>query len=172
MGSDSGSRFFAGKAIISRHPGAIDWTEISPENSGWLLKTTAQCESRRNFQPWYVCPYRPRNRFPPFVTSSFHVSTFALTKRKDARFNRRCFTDAAAFVNDHFENAEIRRLRADKTSREVSRLLKRLRLHGLIKETGRTYNYYLTRFGKQLIPSGLKLRELVIIPQLDSEYAQ
>ena len=83
----------------------------------------------------------------------------------------RCFMDAAAFVNDHFENAEIRRLRADKTSREVSRLLKRLRLHGLIKEIGRTYNYYLTRFGKQLIPSGLKLRELVIIPQLDSEYA-
>jgi len=53
-----------------------------------------------------------------------------------------------------------------KTSAQVSRLLKRLRLHGLIRKAGRTYKYYLTQFGKQVITTGLKLRELVLIPQL------
>ena len=42
----------------------------------------------------------------------------------------------------------------------------RLRLHGLIKKIGRTCKYYLTQFGKQVITTGLNLRELVIIPQL------
>jgi hypothetical protein len=48
----------------------------------------------------------------------------------------------------------------------MSRLLKRLRLHGLIKKIGHTYKYYLTAFGKDVITAGLKLRQLVIIPQL------
>ena len=48
----------------------------------------------------------------------------------------------------------------------MSRLLKRLRLHGLIRKVGRTCKYYLTQFGKQVITTGLKLRELVVIPQL------
>jgi predicted transcriptional regulator len=70
------------------------------------------------------------------------------------------------------QNKTLRRLLADKTSSQISRLLKRLRPHGLIKKVGRTYKYYLTRFGKQVITTGLNLRKLVIIPQLDSEYAQ
>jgi hypothetical protein len=50
------------------------------------------------------------------------------------------------------QNKTLRRLLADKTSSQISRLLKRLRLHGLIKKVGRTYKYYLTRFGKQSLP--------------------
>ena len=46
----------------------------------------------------------------------------------------------------------------------ISRLLKRLRLHGLIKKIGRAYKYYLNRIRKQVFTNGLKLRELVIIP--------
>lgn len=58
------------------------------------------------------------------------------------------------------------KLLADKSSAQVSRLVKRLRLHGLLKKIGRRYKYYLTRFGKQVITTGTKLRELVAIPQL------
>jgi 4-hydroxy-tetrahydrodipicolinate reductase len=47
-----------------------------------------------------------------------------------------------------------------------SRLLKRLRLHGLIKRVARSYRYYLTAFSKHVIATGLKLKELVLIPQL------
>ena len=36
----------------------------------------------------------------------------------------------------------------------------------LIKKIGHTYKYYLTHFGKEIITPGLKLRELVLIPQL------
>lgn len=52
------------------------------------------------------------------------------------------------------------------SSGQVSRLLKRLRVHGLIKKIGRTYKYYLTPFGKQVIATGLKLKELFLIPEL------
>lgn len=64
------------------------------------------------------------------------------------------------------QNKTLRRYLSAKTSAQVSRLLKRLRLHGLIRKAGRAYKYYLTQFGKQVITAGLKLRELVIIPQL------
>ena len=64
------------------------------------------------------------------------------------------------------QNKTLRRFLPDKNSAQVSRLLKRLRLHGLVKKVGHTYKYYLTQFGKDVLATGLKLRELVIIPQL------
>jgi DNA-binding HxlR family transcriptional regulator len=64
------------------------------------------------------------------------------------------------------QNKSLRRFLPDKSSGQVSRLLKRLRVHGLVKKIGHTYKYYLTSFGKEVIATGLKLRELVIIPQL------
>jgi hypothetical protein len=67
-----------------------------------------------------------------------------------------------------FQNKILRRYLLDKTSTQISRQLKRLRLHGLIKKIGRTYKYYLTSLGKQVIATGLKLKQLFIIPQLVS----
>jgi len=64
------------------------------------------------------------------------------------------------------QNKALRRFLPDKNSGQMSRLLKRLRLHGLIKKVGHAYKYYLTHFGKEVIATGLKLKELVIIPQL------
>jgi hypothetical protein len=64
------------------------------------------------------------------------------------------------------QNKTLRRFLSGKTSAQVSRLLKRLRLHGLIRKAGRTYKYYLTQFGKLVIATGLKLRELFVVPQL------
>ena len=64
------------------------------------------------------------------------------------------------------QNKTLRRSLSGKTPAQISRLLKRLRLHGLIRKVGCTYKYYLTQFGKCVITTGMKLRELVIIPQL------
>ncbi|HYA85631.1 MAG TPA: helix-turn-helix domain-containing protein [Nitrospirota bacterium] len=64
------------------------------------------------------------------------------------------------------QNKDLRRHLIHKTQTQISRQLKRLRLHGLIKKIGRTYKYYLTSFGKLVITTGLKLKNLVIIPQL------
>jgi hypothetical protein len=46
--------------------------------------------------------------------------------------------------------------------------MKRLRTHGLIKKIGKTYKYYLTTFGKQVLALGLKLKNLYVIPELSA----
>ncbi len=65
-----------------------------------------------------------------------------------------------------FQSRNLRYRLKGKTSGQISRLLKRLRVHGLIKKIGKTYKYYLTSLGKQVITLGLKLKQLHIIPQL------
>ena len=64
------------------------------------------------------------------------------------------------------QNKTLRRHLRELNTRQVSRALKRLRTHGLIKKIGHTYKYYVTSFGKEVVATALKLRELVIIPQL------
>ena len=51
-------------------------------------------------------------------------------------------------------------------SGQMSRILRRLRTHGLIKKATHCYKCYLTVLGKQVVALGLKLKELVIIPEL------
>ena len=63
-------------------------------------------------------------------------------------------------------NKLLRRTLKDKTSAQISRILKRMRVHGLIKKAGKTFKYYLTPFGRRTLLTGLKLRELVVIPSL------
>lgn len=77
-----------------------------------------------------------------------------------------CAVARGEFNISGLQNKTLRPFLAGRTSGQVSRLLKRLRLHGLLKKIGHSYKYYLTPFGKAVIATGLKLRELVIIPQL------
>jgi hypothetical protein len=65
-------------------------------------------------------------------------------------------------------NKGLRKRFPHKTSAQVSRMLKRLRIHGLIKKVGRTYHYYLTQMGRTVAIAGTKLKELVLIPQLQA----
>ena len=53
-----------------------------------------------------------------------------------------------------------------KTGSQVTRIMKRLRLHGLIKKVGRTYKYYLTPFGRIVAATALRLRQEIVIPAL------
>jgi hypothetical protein len=70
------------------------------------------------------------------------------------------------------QNKTLRRHLPGLSSGQTSRLLKRLRTHGLVKKIGHTYKYYVTAFGKEVIATAVKLRELVIIPQLALNVAQ
>ncbi|MCJ7752716.1 MAG: MarR family transcriptional regulator, partial [Armatimonadetes bacterium] len=63
-------------------------------------------------------------------------------------------------------NASLRRVLSDRSGPQVSRLLKRLHLHGLIKKIGHTYKYYLSETGRRVALTALKLRHLVVIPSL------
>ena len=65
-----------------------------------------------------------------------------------------------------FSNKSLRKVIKDKKGHQVSRLLKRLRKHGLIKKIGNTYKYYLTALGRRVTATALKLREMYIIPSL------
>lgn len=49
---------------------------------------------------------------------------------------------------------------------KVSRALKRLRLHGIIKKIGNSYSYYVTKLGKRVIAPLLKIKTRIIIPEL------
>ena len=65
-----------------------------------------------------------------------------------------------------FQNKNLRQKLGNKSCAQISRILKRLRTHGLIKKIAYTYKYYLTSLGRKVILSGLKLKELFLIPQL------
>ena len=70
------------------------------------------------------------------------------------------------FTISGLRNKDLRRLVDGRKPAWISRCLKRLRVHGLIKRIGRTYKYYLTDLGRRVVLTGLKLREMVIIPGL------
>jgi hypothetical protein len=70
-----------------------------------------------------------------------------------------------------FQNKRLRAFLPSFSSGQISRLLKRLRTHGLIKKAGRCYKYYLTALGRQTIALGLKLKNLVIVPELSAAAA-
>ena len=86
--------------------------------------------------------------------------------------NLLCSIVRGEFNISGLQNKTLRRHAPELTSGQMSRSLKRLRTHGLIKKIGHTYKYYVTAFGKQVVTTALKLRELVIIPQLATGVAQ
>lgn len=89
-------------------------------------------------------------------------------------FNLFCETDLQALLavlhGEHnisgMTNKGLRKLLPHWKSGRISRLLKRLRLHGVIKKIGKTYKYYATATGRRLLIALLKIREHLIIPSL------
>ncbi len=53
-----------------------------------------------------------------------------------------------------------------KNAGKISRMIKRLRKHGLIKKIRNCCNYYLTALGRRITDTALSLREMFIIPSL------
>jgi hypothetical protein len=70
------------------------------------------------------------------------------------------------FTIKGISNKELRKLLPEKSSGQISRILKRLRLHGIMKKVGKAYKYYLTALGRQIIVAGLKFKNLSLIPDL------
>jgi hypothetical protein len=89
---------------------------------------------------------------------------FNLLAEEDASLIR--FLLQGEMVIQGVSNKLLRQHMPQKNSSQVTRLLKRLRVHGLLKQAGRRYRYYLTDFGRQVATVALKLREIVIIPAL------
>lgn len=65
-----------------------------------------------------------------------------------------------------FQARDLRGILTHLTGPQLSRQLRRLRMHHLIKSVRGTYKYYLTRLGRRVIAAALRLREAAIIPAL------
>jgi DNA-binding MarR family transcriptional regulator len=63
-------------------------------------------------------------------------------------------------------NKELRKKLLSKTSGQISRILKRLSLHGLIKKVRKTYRYHLTSLARQVLSAGFKFKNMSLIPDL------
>jgi len=70
------------------------------------------------------------------------------------------------FVSHGLTRRALQAVLPDHTLGQVGRLLKRLRVHGLLKKVGRRYKYYLTALGQQVATLVLKLREQLARPAL------
>jgi predicted transcriptional regulator len=62
-----------------------------------------------------------------------------------------------------FRNKNLQKLLGF-TGSKISRLIKRLRVHGLIKKVSNSYKYYITKIGKETIIMAQKIKELVLVP--------
>lgn len=63
-------------------------------------------------------------------------------------------------------NRLLQRVLPDKSGGQIGRILKRLRLHGLIKKVGHTYKYYVTALGHKALLAALKVKEHIVLPTL------
>ena len=66
------------------------------------------------------------------------------------------------------QNKDIRGFLNGISSSAMSRVFKRLRLHGLIEKIDGTYKYFLTTLGKSVVTAGLKVKNLIIVPDLST----
>jgi hypothetical protein len=65
-----------------------------------------------------------------------------------------------------FQNKSLAQFFQDKSSSSITRILKRLLTHGLIKRVNGTYKYYLTKLGKSVITAGLVVKNMIVVPAL------
>ncbi len=66
-----------------------------------------------------------------------------------------------------FRNKNLREILKNKfNSAQMTRVIKRLYVFGLIKKVKNSFKYYLTKFGKKVIAAGLIVKEFNIIPSL------
>jgi hypothetical protein len=108
---------------------------------------------------------RRLNQVTQHVTENqHHYKGFNLLAEEDASVLR--LLVRGEFAVSGITSRLLRALCPGKTAGQITRLLKRLRVHGLIRKVGQHYKYYLTELGQQITTMALKLREMYIIPTL------
>lgn len=65
-----------------------------------------------------------------------------------------------------FQVRDLRPILNHLSGAQISRQIKRLRMHRLVKQVRGTYKYYLTRLGRRVVVSAFRLREGSVIPAL------
>ena len=82
-----------------------------------------------------------------------------------------------SFITNGFSNKDIRLVLSERlenlnwNTAKVSRLIKRLRIFGLVKKLHNSYRYFLTSNGKLLLAIAVKLKNLVVTPMINKSLA-
>lgn len=138
-----------GKATTNRY---LDFLSKMKNNSKGLIElrqlTERKTENNRNYKG-----FNPLNRedsiiFQQLLNGMFIAKGFT---NKDLKLS----------LSQQFKDKNW-------NTGKVSRLIKRLRVFGLLKKVYKTYKYFLTEKGRLLITLALKLRNMVVIPAVDS----
>ena len=130
------------KASNQRYLGFISTIEDSKVGKNNLQKLSrSEVQTGRSYKGFNIFDERDYNILNTILRGEFNISGF--------------------------RNKNIKPYIPGKSSSQISRVLKRLNLHGLIRKVGKTYKYYVTEFGRQVIITCLKLKNLVIIPSLN-----
>jgi hypothetical protein len=66
------------------------------------------------------------------------------------------------------QNKNLRSMLPEKSAAAISRIIKRLRTHGLIRKVKNSYRYYLTALGKAAIVAGLKAKNMLLTSEFSS----
>lgn len=72
------------------------------------------------------------------------------------------------FNIEGFRNKDIKAIMDNKSTSQISRLLKNLRLHGVIKKKPKSYAYHLTQAGKETIITSFKIIDFLIPKELSA----
>lgn len=70
------------------------------------------------------------------------------------------------FMTYGMQGKDVRRYLDGISTSAMSRIFKRLRLHGIIERAKGTYKYFPTKLGKEIIAAGLTIKNMVLIPAL------
>ncbi len=73
----------------------------------------------------------------------------------------------ADFTIKGFKNQDLKGILTNKSTGQISRIIKRLHVKGLIKRVTKRYRYHLTTLGQKVIVTALKLKEIFITQELN-----
>ena len=111
-----------------------------------------------------------------------HLTQLGPSRQKDGRsfrgFNLFTPTDLDAVLAvlrgegciSGLTNRMLRRVLPGKSSAQISYLLKRCRVFGLLKKCGQAYKYYLTKLGRRVLIAARKLQEFLLVPALAGQH--
>jgi hypothetical protein len=138
-----------GKAAIKRY---LDYISKMEDNSTGLEElrqlTERKTENDRNYKGLNPLNTEDSTILHALVNRSFIISGFTNKSLKLALSQKLQFTIW--------------------NTGKVSRLIKRLRVFGLVKKVHKTYRYFLTEKGRLITILAMKLRNMTVIPAVDS----
>ncbi len=70
------------------------------------------------------------------------------------------------FTSYGVQGKDVRKYLPDISQSAMSRIFKRLFLHGILKKCPGSYKYFLTSLGEEIIAAGLTIRNLILVPAL------